>query len=147
MKLTLFAATLVAEIASKNFATVKLDQLEMEITDKYEYGHIHCDQNDIPNKLENGIEIIKEDLQCEVLFQHTVCSTQCKTEKRIEFECDCNRSFMTISIFDKNSCHWKRIVDAPCLQADPEPSKMLHDINISTSSLSSEDIMSMVIYH
>ena len=113
---------------------MELDELKLEVSHKYEHNHVYCEQSDIPNRLDNGIDIINEDLQCELLSQHTVCATTCKNQKKVEFECDCNKKFMVITLFDKNACHWKTIMDVPC------PQTQLQDSSVTNTSILTDEV-------
>ena len=124
MKLIIYTTALVNAI--QPFQTLSLDGIKTTVSKN---DHIHCDQSTIPNELENGM--ITEDLECEILNQHTVCSTTCQNAKRVEFECNCNRQFMSIVFFDINSCYWKTITDAPCPDEYSNPStQMLYDVSL-----------------
>ena len=136
----LTAAGLFANASSSdNFASLALDGIGLDITDQYENEHVHCAQNDIPTHLDNGIDIINANLQCRTLSQHTVCSTQCENEKRIEFECECWKRIGIITMFDIDSCQWKTILDAPCSQTQSDINSdtlMMNDVSMSDDTVS-----------
>ena len=142
MKLAIFALAFVK--VSSCFKTMELDELKLEVSHKYEHDHVYCMQNDIPNRLDNGPEIITEDLHCEVLSQHTVCATTCEDVKKVEFECDCNKKFMVITLFDKNACHWKTIMDVPCPQTQL-PDSSATNISISEIESLTDDVETEVL--
>ena len=137
MKLLFVATVALADETVNNTIGTLLLGNQLQISNKYEFDHVHCDKNDLPTDSNKSLE-------CEILDQHTVCYTACENAKRIEFECDCNRKFMTISIFDKNSCHWNKIMNAPCREPDYEaeaPSiAMLHDVSIPLVTSPPEEI-------
>ena len=126
MKLIIFTSAIANGIqAYQSIKTLSLDGMSTTVQ---RADHTHCNQSQIPNELENGIKIMDDDLQCEILNQHSVCSTTCEQDKRIEFECHCNREFMFIVLYDINACHWKTIIDAPCFEDQTLP--MLNDVTL-----------------
>ena len=141
MKLAIIAAALTKE--SNSFELEKhLIAKTFNVASKYENNHSYCDKNDIPNQFGNRIGILNRDLQCEMLNQHTVCSTACKDERKIEFECNCNRQVMTITVFDKTACHWKTLMDVQCTENKLEDSPMINHHISDTNNSFSEDLNS-----
>ena len=120
MKLIFFAVLI---DQSKSFDSMEVNN-NVTISNKWEQNHVHCKQIDITNQL---------NLECKLLDQHTVCFTKCQHEKRIEFECNCNRLFKGINFYDINSCRWRTIMNAPCVETQNEAARDYIRIDPSTS--------------
>ena len=72
--------------------------------------------------------------------QHKTCSTLCKGEQQIQFKCDCNRKVKIITISDIDACHWKTVMNAPCIEIKNISLSTTDDLILITSTLSPEEI-------
>jgi len=74
-------------------------------------------------------------LSCFEENKHAVCSTQCKSEfeKKIEFECHCNKVIPPFGIvmYSKDHCNWKKNEQASCANSTLlNTEQMLLDVSL-----------------